>query len=172
MQMDCARIAGRAEHTGSARRLKGVRRVDGHGCVVRQSGSGGERPRQAVSTMKRQSSRVEAGAPLAPAAGALVFAVGLLAASACGKTAGGPPDAARGRAAYMSNCAACHGPDPAKDGAIGPAIQGASQALLEARVLRATYPPGITPKRTTHTMVALPHVAAELPHLGAYLGSK
>ena len=107
-----------------------------------------------------------------PVARVVVLAAASLAASACGKTAAGPPDAARGRAAYMSNCAACHGPDPSVDGAVGPAIAGASNAMLEARVLHAAYPPGVTPKRTTRTMVALPHVAAELPHLGAYLGSK
>ena len=43
--------------------------------------------------------------------------------------------------------------------------------LIEARVMRAEYPPGYTPKRTTKVMIPLPHLQAKLPELAAYLGS-
>lgn len=81
--------------------------------------------------------------------------------------AGGDPN--RGRALYMSNCAACHSSDPARDGPIGPAIKGSPQALIEARVLRATYPPGYTPKRKTAVMPAQPYLESSIPDLAAFL---
>ena len=101
------------------------------------------------------------------------------AALACGD-AGGDAEAAngvdgalakRGRAVYQSHCLACHNHDPNVDGALGPSIAGASPELLEARVLRAEYPLGYTPKRPTANMVALPHLEADLPALAAYLAS-
>ena len=90
------------------------------------------------------------------AAAAFAFALGL---SACGggdggagsttstaSGAGASPAAAstadlaqRGRAAYQANCIACHAADPTQDGALGPAVAGASRELLEARVLAARY---------------------------------
>lgn len=76
-----------------------------------------------------------------------------------------------GRAAYNANCIACHSLDPAQDGALGPAIAGASLALLEARVLRVEYPDGYVPKRTTRVMVPLPHLEPRLVELAAYLES-
>lgn len=88
---------------------------------------------------------------------------------ACG---GGPElseSAQRGRAVYVANCQACHAADPNLDGALGPAVAGSSLELLEARVLHAEYPPGYTPKRTSGQMVALPHLADDLPALHAYL---
>ena len=69
----------------------------------------------------------------------------------------------------MANCVACHSLDPSKDGTLGPAVRGASPALLEARVLRAEYPPGYSPKRTTRVMPPRPDLAAALPDLAAYL---
>ncbi len=78
---------------------------------------------------------------------------------------------ARGRSVYMSNCIACHNPDPTKDGAIGPANAGSSEALLEAKVIHNTYPPGYKPKRDSNAMIALPHLAKEIPALHAYLNS-
>ena len=78
-------------------------------------------------------------------------------------------DPRRGRALYLSSCAACHSSDPSKDGPIGPAIKGSSQALIEARVLRATYPPGYTPKRKTSVMPAQPYLKSTLPDLAAFL---
>lgn len=79
------------------------------------------------------------------------------------------PEASRGRAAYQANCAACHSADPARDGAVGPAVKGSSRELIEARVVHGTYPPGYTPKRTTTTMVALPGLAGSVDDLAAYL---
>lgn len=77
----------------------------------------------------------------------------------------------RGRSVYMSNCIACHNQNPAQDGALGPAIAGSSHELIEARVLRAEYPPGYTPKRDSKAMIALPHLAGEIDALTAYLNS-
>ena len=90
--------------------------------------------------------------------------------SAC--DGGGSGDlVASGRKAYMANCTACHNPDPAKEGTMGPAIAGSSLALVEARVLRAEYPPGYTPKRDSTLMPAQPFLKAEVPALAAYLES-
>lgn len=79
--------------------------------------------------------------------------------------------AARGRTVYMANCIACHSQDPAMDGALGPAVSGSSRELIEARVMRAEYPPGYTPKRDSRVMIALPHLGGELDALAAYLQS-
>jgi len=78
---------------------------------------------------------------------------------------------AAGRVTYNANCIACHGMDPTRDGALGPAVSGASAELIEARVLRGEYPAGYKPKRDTRVMVALPHLKDKLPELVAYLGS-
>lgn len=78
---------------------------------------------------------------------------------------------ARGKSVYNSNCIACHNADPAENGAIGPAIAGASMALLEAKVIHNTYPPGYKPKRDTNAMIALPYLAKDIPALHAYLDS-
>lgn len=74
-----------------------------------------------------------------------------------------------GKSIYLSNCAACHNSDPAKDGSVGPAIQGAPRALIEARVLQAGYPPGYTPKRKTTIMPAQPYLKSAIPDLVAFL---
>ena len=76
-----------------------------------------------------------------------------------------------GRQVYEGNCTACHHPDPARDGTLGPAVAGSSRELLEARVLRADYPPGYTPKRDTSQMAALPFLAPYIDALAAYLAS-
>lgn len=93
-------------------------------------------------------------------------------------TAPPPPDSrspeeliAAGRGTYNGNCIACHAMDPKVDGALGPAVAGASIELLEARVLRAEYPAGYVPKRATRAMIPMPHLEAKLPELAAYLGS-
>lgn len=75
----------------------------------------------------------------------------------------------RGKAIYLSNCTSCHNVDPAQDGAVGPSVFGSSQDLLEARIARAEYPAGYTPKRQTRSMVAMPHLQKEIPSLVAYL---
>ena len=82
---------------------------------------------------------------------------------------GGPGDPTRGRVIYATQCTACHNTDPAVAGALGPEVKGASGELVEARVLHASYPPGYTPKRTTTQMVPMPHLAANIADLVAYL---
>ena len=79
------------------------------------------------------------------------------------------PAAERGRAAYLSNCVACHNPDPSQPGPVGPPVKGSSRALLDAKVLNGAYPPGYTPKRPTKVMVPLPAVAPDIAALAEYL---
>ena len=86
---------------------------------------------------------------------------------ACGHDGDDP--AARGEQVYLAECTACHNSDPAKDGPVGPAIKGSSQKLLEARILRASYPPGYTPKRTTAIMPPQPKFAAKISDLATFL---
>ena len=52
---------------------------------------------------------------------------------------------------------------------LGPAIKGSSRELLEAKILRGTYPPGYTPKRPSAVMQPMPHLASAIPDLAAYL---
>lgn len=77
----------------------------------------------------------------------------------------------KGKAVYQSGCIACHNLNPRLDGALGPAVAGSSLELLEARLLRAEYPAGYTPKRSTKQMVALPQFKNDLPALFKYLQS-
>ncbi len=77
----------------------------------------------------------------------------------------------RGRQIYLANCITCHNPDPTKRGGSGPEIAGASRELIEARVLRAGYPPGYTPKRTTKSMIPLPHLKPVIDDLAAFLAA-
>ena len=74
-----------------------------------------------------------------------------------------------GRRTYQNVCIACHHPDPHLAGILGPSLAGASLELLEAKVLRATYPPGYTPKSPTESMPAFPALGEKLPGLVAYL---
>lgn len=76
-----------------------------------------------------------------------------------------------GRRAYMANCIACHNQDPAREGTLGPAIAGSTAALVEARIMRAEYPPGYSPKRDSRLMPAQPFLKNEVPALAAYLES-
>jgi mono/diheme cytochrome c family protein len=75
----------------------------------------------------------------------------------------------KGRQVYLERCISCHNSDPAKPGAVGPAIKGSTEALLEARVLRGTYPLGYEPKRPTKVMQPMPQLAGDLPTLAEYL---
>lgn len=79
------------------------------------------------------------------------------------------PNAERGRQLYLAQCIACHNSDPAVAGALGPPVKGSSRELLEAKVLRATYPPGHAPKRPTALMPAQPALAPEIDNLAAFL---
>ena len=76
----------------------------------------------------------------------------------------------RGQAIYKSNCLACHNVDPSLDGAVGPAIKGSSLELLEAKLLRNSYPEGYKPKREgSRAMPVYPGLKDEIPALHAYL---
>ena len=94
---------------------------------------------------------------------------------AAAMSVGAPADADKGKQTYMTICIACHGPDPSKDGLIGPAITGSSRELLEARIMNGnanfdkSYPPGYTPKRNTRVMTPFPQVKNDIDHLAAYL---
>lgn len=99
------------------------------------------------------------------------LAAGLL---SCGggsntETPSGNGNPERGRQVYLATCIACHNVDPARDGAIGPAVKGATRELLEARILNASYPAGYTPKRKTALMPKQPQLEKDIPHLAAYL---
>jgi len=80
-----------------------------------------------------------------------------------------PTPSERGRRIYLAVCTTCHHPDPRQVGGTGPAIAGSSRALIEARVLHASYPVGYTPQRATKAMVALPHLAPYIDDLSAFL---
>ena len=108
----------------------------------------------------------------------VIFISIALSLSACTKKAASVAELAspaalaeRGRQIYKLNCIACHNPNPAVDGVLGPAVAGASLELLSARVLHGKYPEGYKPKRDTKTMPAFPQLEAELPALHAYLAA-
>ncbi len=94
----------------------------------------------------------------------------MLALSGC-DPAGGADAFERGRRSYVANCAACHHPNPALEGSLGPPIAGSPRELLEARVLRGNYPEGYAPKRDTALMQPLLYLSGELDDLTAYLAS-
>jgi mono/diheme cytochrome c family protein len=78
----------------------------------------------------------------------------------------------KGRTLYSLHCASCHHPSfPERDGALGPAVAGTSLDLLEARVVRGSYPEGYTPKRSTWVMPKMPLVRGDIEALHAYLNS-
>jgi mono/diheme cytochrome c family protein len=99
----------------------------------------------------------------------LALAAGMLAAAGCGPQQAVSPEAERGRQVYQSQCIACHNPDPAQAGPVGPPVKGSSRELLEVKVLRGAYPPGYTPKRPTAVMQPMPQLADTIPALGEYL---
>lgn len=84
---------------------------------------------------------------------------------------GGDPKVARGHAVYRSVCIACHNADPNLDGSLGPANAGASRELLEAKLLRGSYPPAYVPKRDSQTMPRFEHLAGSLDDLAAFLAA-
>jgi mono/diheme cytochrome c family protein len=99
----------------------------------------------------------------------------LLGALACGgdkdAASGADAAAARGKLVYTNVCTACHNADPHQPGALGPELAGASQALIEAKVLRDEYPPGYAPKRPSATMPKYEYLAPNIGDLAAYLAS-
>jgi cytochrome c553 len=76
--------------------------------------------------------------------------------------------AATWRGSDRTNCIACHGRDPNRAGALGPAIAGSLRALIEARLLGRSYPAGYQPKRHSHLMQPMPWMAAHTDDLTAY----
>ncbi|HKV55105.1 MAG TPA: c-type cytochrome [Candidatus Binataceae bacterium] len=105
-----------------------------------------------------------------PATLLLGLAMGGLLATACKPRELTPEQ--RGEVIYRTNCASCHGHDPAVPGPIGPAIAGSSGALIEARVLHRAYPPGYHPQRKTHLMLPMPWLAGHIGDLSAYLDAR
>jgi mono/diheme cytochrome c family protein len=89
--------------------------------------------------------------------------------AACSGQGALSPEAERGRQVYVAQCTSCHSSDPAQNGPLGPAVKGSTRELLEARLLRGTYPPGYTPKRPSAVMQPMPHLAGGLDDLAAYL---
>ena len=75
----------------------------------------------------------------------------------------------RGRQIYLGQCTQCHAVDPSQAGPVGPAVKGSSRELLEAKVLKGSYPPGYKPKRPTSVMPPQPALAPEIPALAAFL---
>lgn len=98
-----------------------------------------------------------------------LLVVGLLLAG-CKKESEAPLlPAEQGRKVYMSNCIACHNVNPKVDGGLGPAIWGSSQELLQARVVKGSYPDGYKPKRETKMMTTFPHLQKDIDALHAFL---
>jgi mono/diheme cytochrome c family protein len=97
----------------------------------------------------------------------------VLVAASCSDGSGGAADplVARGETVYLSVCTACHNADPTKDGSLGPANAGASQELLEAKLLRGEYPPGYTPKRDSNVMPRFENLKDDIPALAAFLAA-
>lgn len=91
--------------------------------------------------------------------------------TACSDKKAEQSPADRGKQVYFANCIACHSADPTKDGTLGPAVKGSPKELVTARVMKAEYPPGYTPKRQTKIMVALPHLEKSIDDLVAFLNS-
>ena len=81
------------------------------------------------------------------------------------------PLESRGKGVFLSNCIACHNPNPTLDGSIGPAIAGSGLDLLTHRVLTRDYPAGYTPKRSSEVMPDFPQLKDDVPALHAYLNS-
>jgi mono/diheme cytochrome c family protein len=101
--------------------------------------------------------------------GALATLLAAAALAGCSDPGGTDPAAERGRQVYLAQCTACHASDPARDGAVGPAVKGASRELLEARIVKGTYPPGYTPKRPGAVMQPMPQLGGSVEDLAAYL---
>lgn len=52
---------------------------------------------------------------------------------------------------------------------MGPPLRGSSRELLDAKLLKGTYPPGYTPKRPTTIMPPQPALEPEIASLAAFL---
>lgn len=107
-----------------------------------------------------------AGAAVAPAAPSAAAAP----ATGAAGTVGTADTAEAGEKVFKEICAACHGTNPALDGPIGPSIKGSVAALIEAKVLKGTYPAGYMPKRGTKLMPPMPHLKDQIGGLAKFLG--
>jgi cytochrome c553 len=99
-------------------------------------------------------------------AASLILA-GALIISGCSRRPLSP--AQRGEVVYRTDCISCHNRDPNQPGSLGPAVAGASRALLQARLLHQSYPPGYKPERKSHLMRAMPWLEPHIDDLTAYL---
>jgi mono/diheme cytochrome c family protein len=99
----------------------------------------------------------------------LAAVLAAIVAAGCDSSPRMPEAAQRGQVFYRTNCASCHNRNPNLPGPIGPAIAGSPRALVEARVLHRSYPPGYHAKRSTHLMLPLPWMAGHIGDLTAYL---
>jgi hypothetical protein len=64
----------------------------------------------------------------------------------CGERSEMNPLAERGRQVYLAQCTACHAPDPAQAGPLGPPVKGSTRELLEA-ISPSARPPSCRPKQ-------------------------
>ena len=101
--------------------------------------------------------------------GVVTLAVVAALAGCSDQTSPGGPAAERGRQVYLAQCIACHNPDPSRAGPVGPPLRGSSRELLDAKVVKGTYPPGYTPKRPTTVMPPQPALQADIASLAAFL---
>ncbi len=108
---------------------------------------------------------------------ALTAAVGLAAGCRCSVSNPNPSSAgistlsSRGKSIYAGNCISCHNPNPKLAGTVGPEIFGSSIELLQARLLKGTYPEGYRPKRPGAGMPIFPHLVDEITSLHAFLNA-
>ncbi|MFZ4712126.1 MAG: c-type cytochrome [Bacteriovoracaceae bacterium] len=103
----------------------------------------------------------------------LTFSLLLLSIPSCSKNDStkqlSSPLAEAGRTTYFSNCIACHNPNPREAGSAGPSLENSSFELLYARLMKAEYPSGYKPKRSTKIMPAMPYLEEEIKGLEAFL---
>jgi mono/diheme cytochrome c family protein len=101
----------------------------------------------------------------------LASCVVLMLATSCGEkpSESTGPDPTRGRRLYIATCIVCHNMDPSQPGSLGPAIKGASEALLVAKVLHKRYPANYTPQRPTIAMPTYPQLKNRIPDIAAFL---
>ena len=104
---------------------------------------------------------------------ALIVAAALAGAWGCsdGAPVSDDPLVARGRMVYVSACIACHNTDPTRAGSVAPALAGASEELLEWKVLRGEYPPGYQAKQVSGVMPRFTNLKDDIGALAAYLGT-
>lgn len=92
----------------------------------------------------------------------------LLLGTACEPAEGLTPTE-RGRRVYAANCTACHHPDPARRGTLGPALAGADRALIHSMVTRGEPPGGYPADHSGARMPALRHLEQDVDAIAAYL---